>query len=95
MSTVNISLPQEQVVFIDGLAKRYGFSNRSEFIRGLLRLIRHRPHIVEEAIAHPFVSPDSRSVKQIVSDFRKSKKYSDAFIRDLEDGLKNSTYFKP
>jgi hypothetical protein len=31
-------------------------------------------------------------VKDVVSDFRKTKLYSEDFLTDLEDGLKKSTY---
>lgn len=95
MSTINISLPKEQVTLVDRLVGRYGFANRSEFVRSLLRLVHTKPHIVENAIAHPFISPSTRSVKKIMADFRKTKKYSKAFLKDLEEGLKDSDYFKP
>ena len=37
MKTMNISLTAEQAKFIDKTTKNYGFANRSEFIRALLR----------------------------------------------------------
>lgn len=33
-------------------------------------------------------------VKDVVSDFKKTKLYTEDFLTDLEDGLKKSTYFK-
>lgn len=93
MSTVNISLPNNQVTFIDKLVISYGFANRSEFIRSLIRLIANRPEIIETAAVFPFIAPKEKSVKKIISDFSKTKKYSAVFLKDLEEGLKESDYF--
>lgn len=97
MSTINISLPQEQVSFIDALVSRYGFANRSEFVRSLVRLIHSKPRIAEEAIIHPFLTPTppNQSVRDVVAAFKNTKKYSNEFLKDLEIGLKRSNYFKP
>lgn len=94
MSTVNLSLPTDQVRFIDELVVRFQFANRSEFVRSLLRFIRHEPRMLEHVAHFPFVAPQSRSVKMIMTDFQKTKKYSKAFLKALEDGLKASTFFK-
>lgn len=93
MSTVNLSLPTEQVRFIDDLVVRFQFANRSEFVRSLLRFIRHEPRVLEHVANFPFVAPQTRSVNAIMSDFQKSNKYSKMFLKDLEDGLKASDYF--
>lgn len=93
MSTINISLPKEQISFVDKLVASYGFANRSEFVRSLLRLIRHQPRLLTDVATTPFVTPKEKSVKKILADFRKTKKYSTAFLRDLEEGLKENTYF--
>ncbi|MEK7111021.1 MAG: ribbon-helix-helix domain-containing protein, partial [Patescibacteria group bacterium] len=66
MSTINISLPYEQVSFVDKLVADYGFANRSEFVRSLLRLITHKPELVETASTFPFITPQERSVKKIM-----------------------------
>jgi len=94
MSTINISLPYEQVGFVDKLVADYGFANRSEFVRSLLRLITHRPELVETASVFPFAAPQEKSVKKIMDGFRKTKKYSSAFLKDLRIGLSESNYFK-
>ena len=93
MSTINISLPAEQVSFIDSLVGQYGFANRSEFIRSLVRLIKQQPTIVPHAAVFPFETPKTTSVSTIMTDFRKSKKYSAAFLKDLNEGLSQSSYF--
>lgn len=93
MSTVNISLPQKQVNLVDQLVATYGFANRSEFIRALLRFVSRQPETIEKATVFPFVSPSSRSAKKILSAFRKTEKYSPAFLKDLKEGLESSSYF--
>ena len=94
MSTVNISLPKEQVNLVDKFVSVYGFANRSEFIRSLLRLITHKPELIEQSATFPFVVSVEKSAKTIVADFRKTNKYSAEFLKDLEQGLKSSNYFK-
>lgn len=94
MSTINISLPQTQVDFIDKMAANFSFANRSEFIRSLLRLVAHQPTLAEKASFFPFTSPAERSTKKIMDEFAGSKKYSKAFLKDLKEGLANSDYFK-
>jgi metal-responsive CopG/Arc/MetJ family transcriptional regulator len=94
MSTVNISLPAQQVKLVDQLVGRFGFANRSEFFRSILRLVTHKEELVSEAATFPFMMPQTKSVKKILADFRKNKRYSPAFLKDLEDGLKNSDYFQ-
>ena len=94
MSTINISLPQEQVGLIDKLVSSYGFANRSEFIRSLLRLVHFKPGLIQEAAIFPFASPKEQSLEKIIADFKKTKKYSPDFIKDLKKGLKSSNYFK-
>lgn len=93
MSTVNISLPQEQVSLVDKFISKYGFANRSEFFRSLLRLIKSQPELVNTASTFPLISPPKSSVVEIMADFRKTGKYSSDFLRDLEEGLKRSDYF--
>lgn len=95
MSTVNISLPSEQVSFIDRLVTRHGFASRSELVRSILRLIAQKPTLLEDAATFPFQTPSNQSVKEVMADFRKTKKYSKAFLASLEEGLKESDYFKP
>jgi len=93
MSTINISLPGEQVSLIDKLVSVYGFANRSEFMRSLLRLITHKPELIETAATFPFVAPKEKSIKKILADFKRTKKYSPVFLKDLEKGLESSDFF--
>lgn len=94
MSTVNISLPVKQVSLIDKLVNLYGFANRSEFFRSLLRFIAHKPDLLQQTAVFPFIVPQEKSTKKIIAGFKQSKKYSPEFLKDLEKGLKNSSYFK-
>lgn len=93
MSTINISLPSEQVNLIDDFVKKFGFANRSEFVRSVIRVLIQKPEIVEIASTYPFISPKTNSVKEVVNAFKKNKKYSSLFIKDLEESLKESDYF--
>lgn len=96
MSTINISLPASQVSFIDSLVSQYGFANRSEFVRSILRLVGRKPSLLEDAGVFPFAStPINQSVSEMMADFRTTKKYSKAFLKDLEAGLRRSKYFRP
>ncbi|OGG14264.1 hypothetical protein A2773_06625 [Candidatus Gottesmanbacteria bacterium RIFCSPHIGHO2_01_FULL_39_10] len=94
MSTVNISLPKEQLQLIDKLTSLYGFANRSEFIRSLIRLISRKPEIIDAASTYPFTTPKVKSVKKIISAFEKTNKYSPSFLKDLKEGLNSSNYFQ-
>jgi len=94
MSTINISLPKQQVNLVDKLVSSYGFANRSEFIRSLLRLISHNPNLIESAATFPFVTPKEKSVGKILSEFKKTNKYSVEFLKDLKKGLESSDYFE-
>lgn len=93
MSTVSISLTNDQLKLIDKLSSLHGFANRSEFFRALIRLITQKPRIVEDASLFPFSVPTTQSKSKIVSDFKKTNKYSASFLKDLEEGLDESTYF--
>ncbi len=94
MSTINISLPQEQVSFVDSLVQQFGFANRSELVRSLLRLARAKPTILNDAATFPFTpTPKGQSASAVLADFKKTKKYSQTFLKDLEEGLKKSDYF--
>ena len=94
MSTINISLPSEQVNMIDGFVKKFGFANRSEFVRSVIRVLIRKPGLVETASIYPFVAPKTKSVKSVINAFKKNKKYSSQFLKDLEEGLKTSDYFQ-
>lgn len=41
----------------------------------------------------PFVSPDTKSAAGVLKSFKKTRKYSKEFLKDLEEGLRESTYF--
>lgn len=93
MSTVNISLPSEHISLVNRMVREHGFANRSEFFRSLLRLLKKNPALIETAATYPFVSPKTRSSKAILLSLKKTGKYSKDFLSDIEEGLKDSTYF--
>ena len=93
MATVNISLPVAQVKMIDEFTNKFGFASRSEFFRTLLRWVKANPLLVNQAQTWPFFSPQTKSKKEILKAFGKSKKYSPDFLKDLAEGLENSNYF--
>lgn len=94
MTTINISLPKTQAKTVDELVLRFNFANRSEFFRAILRWITTDSNALNQSIAYPFVSPKSKSKKTILADFANSKKYSKDFLKDLKEGLDQSSYFK-
>lgn len=93
MSTINISLPKQQASSVDTLIAKYGFANRSEFFRSLLRLVIHNEDVIVQASAFPFIEPKSKSAAEVARAFTKTGKYSKDFIKDLEEGLSQSAYF--
>ncbi len=60
MSTVNISLTQDQVRLADRLTNDYDFANRSELFRNVMRLLAIKPELLRVA-DEILLSPDLRS----------------------------------
>ncbi len=87
MSTMNISLPADQINFIDSLVVDFGYANRSELIRSIVRFIKREPKVF------PLKSPPISSRSKIIADFKATGLYNTGFMKDLEDGLKRSDYF--
>ena len=92
MTTVNVSLTSPQVEWIDQMSDKLGFANRSEFVRSLLRFVSGRPDLLSGVETFPFVAP-LRDKTKVIADFKKTGKYSAAFLQDLEEGLSRSDYF--
>lgn len=93
MTTVNVSLTDEQAKLVDRLTSHYGFANRSEFFRAVLRRISADANQTQEIASWPFVAPQTKSRQQILDGFAKTKTYSKEFLTDLKEGLENSEYF--
>jgi len=92
---MNVSLPDKQIQEVDLMVGRYGYANRSEFVRSALRFVLKNKVVADEMVDFPFlVANPSDQPGDVVSDFRASGKYSEAFLRDLEDGLKRSKALK-
>jgi metal-responsive CopG/Arc/MetJ family transcriptional regulator len=93
MNTVNISLTHDQIELVDKLTKQYGFANRSEFFRAIIRKVTADSQVQEQITSWPFSSPSTKSSSKIVSAFEKTNRYSNNFLADLAEGLENSDYF--
>lgn len=93
MTTINISITDDQAKFIDQVAKEFNFDNRSELIRSFIRLVQFQPKLINKAISFPFITPDTNSRSEVLDSFEKTGKYSPKFLKDLEKGLENSNFF--
>lgn len=93
MKTVNISLTSDQFEAIEKVTRQFGFANRSELIRAILRFVLRKPEAIADVVSSPFVSPDTKDIDRILTSFKETGKYSKEFLQDLEEGLKESTYF--
>ncbi|MCL4389771.1 MAG: ribbon-helix-helix domain-containing protein [Patescibacteria group bacterium] len=48
MSTLNISVTDQQAVLVDRWVTTYGFANRSELFRAILRYVDQHPEILRK-----------------------------------------------
>jgi len=93
MTTMNISITDEQAKLVDQIAKRFNFSNRSELFRSLLRLIQQHPNLITQSSVLPFISPPTRSRSRVINAFKETNLYSPEFLKDLKEGLDDDIYF--
>jgi Arc/MetJ-type ribon-helix-helix transcriptional regulator len=93
MSTMNISLPADQISFIDDLVIQLGYANRSELMRSIVRLIKKEPKVLEPLSSLTLNPPSTKNGDEIMTSFRATGLYSEEFLKDLEDGINNSDYF--
>ena len=95
MAMMNVSLPEKQIQDVDSMVERYGYANRSEFVRSALRFVLKNKTVSDEMIDFPFLVASSfDEPDEVVRDFRETGKYSEAFLKDLESGLKKSKSLK-
>jgi Arc/MetJ-type ribon-helix-helix transcriptional regulator len=90
MKTINISVTGEQYSAIDNLVKEKGYANRSEFFRSLLRFAISKPQILADTEEFKIEAFKKRPLAEIEKGFRDTGLYSEEFIADLIDGLKDS-----
>lgn len=93
MATINISITDKQNKFIDQVTDSYGFDNRSEFFRNLIRLIQFKPELIHQASIFPFGEISTKSRSEIMDKLTKSGKYSKEFLIDMKEGLEDSKDF--
>ncbi len=57
MKTINISITPDQAQFVDKTTKAYGFANRSEFLRAVLRFAsKTNPELLKQVSDAPFAA---------------------------------------
>jgi metal-responsive CopG/Arc/MetJ family transcriptional regulator len=94
MKNVNINLTTTQAKLVDQTTKDYGFANRSEFFRAVLRYVfQTEPEVLKKLDTLPFIHPPTKDVDEIIKGFKATKKYNKHFLKNLEDGLRKSDYF--
>ncbi|MFH1566063.1 MAG: hypothetical protein ABIB98_02570 [bacterium] len=93
MNTINISLTEKQASFVNTLIHKYGFANRSEFFRAVLRVIAYNPDLIVRSDNMIFESPKTKKSSEILKAFSGTNKYSKEFLKDLETGLAESPHF--
>ena len=95
MAMMNVSLPEKQIRDVDSMVERYGYANRSEFVRSALRFVLKNKTVSDEMVDFPFlIANPSDEPNEVVRDFRETGKYNEDFLKDLEDGLKKSRVLK-
>lgn len=90
---MNISVTKEQAKFVDQLAKKYNFSNRSELFRSLLRLVQQQPNLISQSSILPFQPPPTRSRSKVLKALKDTGLYTPEFLQDMKEGLEDDIYF--
>lgn len=76
------------------MTDKLSFASRSEFFRALLRIVERKPELVQTVDDFILQAPKTRSLSKLMAGFRATKKYNQKFLSDMEQGLKESGYFK-
>lgn len=90
---MNISLPADQINFVDSLVTDLGYANRSELMRAILRFIKREPKVITQAESFTLKPPPTNSRSEVIAAFADTGLYNKGFMKDLQDGLKRSDYF--
>lgn len=56
MSTMNISVTDDQAQLVDKLTREYDFANRSELFRAILRYLGKHPEVMKEIAGYKTTS---------------------------------------
>ncbi|MBI4054386.1 MAG: hypothetical protein HY397_03605 [Candidatus Doudnabacteria bacterium] len=95
MKNINVNLTKEQAKIVNEATKKYGFANRSEFFRSLLRYIfMYSPSILKKLDSFVFEEPPTKDANKIIAELEASGRHSEDFIKSLAAGLRKSNYFK-
>lgn len=74
MKTINISITPDQAQFVDKTTKAYGFANRSEFLRAVLRFVhKTNPQLLKQVSDAPFAPAVAKPVLTL-DEIKKSSK---------------------
>lgn len=89
MRTINISITEEQGRFIDQLVGKFGFANRSELFRTIIRRIKVSPNLVEEPKAVQLTPSAIKRYNKIIADIESGKEpvYEAKDVKNLLDQL--------
>ena len=93
MSTMNISITDDQAKLVDKLTQEYDFANHSEFFRAILRLISQKPTVLRDTAPVEFVEFKKRPLEEIEEKMMATGKYSKRFVRSIIEGLKESSVY--
>jgi len=94
MKNINVNLTREQAKVVDETTKKYGFANRSEFFRSLLRYIfMYSPGLLKKLDTIVFEEPPIKDTNKIITELENTGRYSKDFIKSVTAGLKKSEYF--
>lgn len=94
MSTMNISVTDDQAKMVDDWVSLHDYANRSEFFRAVVRFLAQRPVILRDMSSdlklEEFVK---RPLPEIRRGLESTGKYSKKFIDEIIDGLKKSSIY--
>lgn len=62
---------------------------KNEYLR-----LKRRAHAYQKLVGEVFETVLKDPIEEVVEDFRRTKLYTDEFLKDLEEGLRKSSYGK-
>jgi Arc/MetJ-type ribon-helix-helix transcriptional regulator len=88
MSTLNISVTDQQAAWVDAWTQTYGYANRSELFRFILRFISQQPKILRDVPPLELLEFQKKPLKEVREKMLATGKYSKKFINGIVSGLK-------
>lgn len=94
MSTMNISITDEQAKMVDVWTTTYGYANRSEFFRTVLRSLSQKPAVLKTVANElEFVEFKKRPLPEMRTMLESTGKYNQKFINSIMKGLSKSSVY--